>query len=121
MKIWKLIAGILSIILFLVVTFQSCAVGALNAINNSESTAGAAGVVVSILMLVGGIVSIVLRNSEQKSGDIAIAVIFGISALIGFLGHGNYSDLIIWSVWCSINTATSLLNLFLIGKKENKR
>ena len=32
MKIWRLVSGILSMISFLIITFQSCAVGFVNAI-----------------------------------------------------------------------------------------
>ena len=35
MKIWKLVSGILSIILFAVVMFQSCAAGGVNALQES--------------------------------------------------------------------------------------
>lgn len=65
MKTWKLVAGILSIILSVVVFFQSVLVGTANAMLDNGEVGGSAGVFVSILMLAGGIVSIAVRNSQK--------------------------------------------------------
>ena len=75
MKIWKLVSGILCIVLFGLVTFQSCAAGVANAMEENGEIGGSAGVLVAILLLVGGIVSIVTRKSERKGGDIALIII----------------------------------------------
>lgn len=111
MKTWKLVAGILSIILFVVVTFQSCAAGVVNAIENDGGISGSVGVVVAILMLAGGIVSIASRKSIGRGGNIALIVLFGFAALFGYAGHGNYSDLVIWSTWCLINAVLAVIAL----------
>lgn len=111
MKTWKLVAGILSIILFVVVSFQSCAAGVVNAIENDGGTSGTVGVVVAILMLAGGIVSIASRKSSGKGGNIALIILFGLAALFGYAGHGNYSDLVIWSTWCLINAVLAIISL----------
>ena len=111
MKTWKLVAGILSIILFFIVMFQSCAAGVVNAIEDTGGSSGSAGFVVGILMLVGGIVSVVTRKSVGKGGNIALIILFGLAALIGFAGHGNYKDLVIWAVWCLINAALALVSI----------
>ena len=58
MKTWKLVSGILSIILFVVVTFQSCAAGISNTLQENGEVGGSAGVLVAIMLLAGGIVSI---------------------------------------------------------------
>lgn len=116
MKVWKLVSGILSIILFVVVTFQSCAVGALNSLEENGGTSGSAGILVAILMLSGGIVSIASRNSVKKNGNITLVILFGLAALIGFVGYGNYSDLLIWSVWCLVNAILAIVAL--IGKNK---
>lgn len=60
MKTWKLVSGILSIILFVVVSFQSCAVGIGNTLGETGEVGGSGGIVLSILMLAGGIVSIIV-------------------------------------------------------------
>lgn len=111
MKTWKLVSGILSIILFVVVSFQSCAAGVVNALENDGGTSGSVGVVVAILMLAGGIVSIASRKSEGKGGNIALIILFGLAALFGYTGYGNYSDLVIWSTWCLINGALAVVAL----------
>ena len=103
MKVWKLVSGILSIILFVVVMLQSCAAGFINAVEDNGGTSGSAGVMVGIFMLAGGIVSIATRNKTGKGVNIALIILFGLAAVIGLAGYGNYSDLIIWSIWCLVN------------------
>jgi len=119
MKVWKLVAGILSIVLFIFVALQSCAAGMVNAIEENGGSSGSAGIVVAILLLTGGIVSIATRNVKGKGGNIALIVIFGLAALIGFVGHGNYSDLVIWAAWCLLNAALALVAM-LKGNKKSK-
>ena len=45
MKVWKLVSGILSIILFVFVSFQSCAAGVSNALEANGEASGSAGTV----------------------------------------------------------------------------
>lgn len=111
MKTWKLVSGILSIVLFLVVAFQSCAAGVVDAIAGQGGTSGGAGILVGILMLSGGIVSISTRSSGKKGGDIALIVLYGLAALIGFAGYGVYKDLVIWSIWGIVCAALALVSL----------
>lgn len=68
MKIWKLVSGILSIILSVFVLFQSMLVGTANTMSANGEVGGSAGLFVSILMLAGGIVSIVVRKSQKMAG-----------------------------------------------------
>lgn len=119
MKIWKLVSGILSIILFVLVSFQSCAAGVANALEDNGEISGTAGILVAILMLAGGIVSIATRNSKGKGGNIALIVLFGLAALIGFCNYGSYSDLAIWSGWCLLNAILAVVAM-LTGKKKTE-
>lgn len=116
MKTWKLVSGILSIVLFIVVTFQSCAAGLVNAIEDNGQSSGSGGIIVAIMMLSGGIVSVATRKSEGKGGNIALIVLFGIGALVGFALAGNFADLNIWAAWCLINAALAVIAL-VKGKK----
>ena len=50
MKTWKLVSGILSIILFVVVSFQSCAVGIGNTLSENGEVGGSGGIILAILM-----------------------------------------------------------------------
>ena len=118
MKTWKLVSGILSIIIFLIVEFQSCAAGAVNALEDNGGISGSVGFLCGILILAGGIVSIAVRKSTGKGGNIALIVLFGLAALIGFAGYGNYSDLMIWSAWALINAILAIVSL-IRNKKES--
>ncbi len=109
MKTWKLVSGILSMILFVIVTFQSCAAGVSNSLQANGETSGSAGILVAILMLAGGIVSVATRNAEKKGGNIALIVLFGLAALVGFTGFGSFSDLAIWAGWCLINAILAVV------------
>lgn len=117
MKTWKLVSGILSIILFVFVTFQSCAAGVVNTIEDNGEVSGSAGILVAILMLAGGIVSVATRKSTKKGGNIALIILFGLAALMGFTNYGNFSDLAIWSGWCLINAVLALVAI-ITGKKK---
>lgn len=116
MKVWKLVSGILSIVLFAFVSLQSCAAGVANSLEGNGEVSGSAGIIVAILMLVGGIVSICTRNSSKKGGNIALIVLFGLAALMGFSNYGSFSDLAIWSGWCLINAVLALISI-ITGKK----
>ena len=111
MRTWKLVSGIISIVLSVFVVFQSMMAGLANALEANEQSSGSAGLVVSICMLCGGIVSIVSRKNNSKGTNIALIILFGLATLTGFVLAGNYSDLYIWSVWCLINTALAIISL----------
>ena len=111
MKVWKLVAGILSIVFFVFVSFQSCAAGVANTLSENGEVSGSAGLLVAIFLLAGGIVSIASRKSTGKGGNIALIIMFGLAALIGFANYGSYSDLAIWSGWCLINALIAVIPL----------
>lgn len=115
MSTWKLVSGILCMILFIMVMFQSCAAGLSNAFEGNDEFSGTAGGFVAIMMLTGGIVSVATRNVKGKGGNIALLILFGLAAFVGFVGHGSYSDLAIWAGWCFINAIVAFVGLV---KKE---
>lgn len=117
MKIWKLVSGILSMILFVLVAVQSCAAGMVNILENNGGSSGSVGFFVGILMLAGGIVSVATRKSQGKGGNIALVILFGLAALMGFAGYGNYSDLVIWAFWCLINAILAVVAM-IKNKKD---
>lgn len=57
----------------------------------------------------GGIASVATRKSQGKGGNIALVILFGLAALVGFAGYGNYSDLVIWAFWCLINAILAMI------------
>ena len=117
MKVLKLVSGILSCILFVLVAFQSCAAGISNALESNGEVSGSAGILVAVFMLAGGIVSMATRKSVKKGGNIALIILFGLATLIGFANYGSYSDLAIWSGWCLINAVLAVVAI-ITGKKK---
>lgn len=119
MKTWKLVSGILSIVLFVVVSFQSCAAGLGNALSENGESSGSGGIFVAIFMLSGGIVSIATRKSKGKGGNIALIVLFGLAAFVGFVLAGSFKDLNIWAFWCLINAILAVVAM-IRNKKDVK-
>lgn len=117
MKTWKLVSGILCIVLSLFVLFQSCAAGLSNSLQNNGEVGGSAGVIVAIMLLAGGIVSIATRKGG-KGGNIVLIVMFGIAALLGFTLAGSYGDLVIWAGWCLICMVLAIISLVKGNKKD---
>ena len=111
MKAWKLVSGIISIILFVLVSLQSCAVGLGNTISSNGEFGGSGGIIVAAMMLSGGIVSIATRKSAGNGGNIALLVLFGIGALIGFSLAGSFTDLKIWAGWCAVNAVLAVVSI----------
>lgn len=110
MKTGKLVSGILSIVLNVFVLFQSALAGVANTMSANGEAGGSAGLFVAILLLAGGIVSICVRKSVKKGGNIALVVLFG------FTGAGSYGDLYVWSFWCLINAILAVVALVKIKK-----
>lgn len=106
---WKLVSGILCMVLFILVSLQSCAVGLGNAVFNTGESSGGGGIVLSILMLTGGIVAVATRKSDGNGGNIALIVLFGLAALIGFALAGSFTDLNVWAFWCLINAVMAIV------------
>ena len=100
MKTTKLILGIISIVLFFFVSFQSCAAGLGNALTNSGEVSGTAGILLAFCMLIAGIVGICTRKS--KGGGITAGIFYLIGGLLGITNYGRFSDLAIWSALCFI-------------------
>lgn len=110
MKTWKLVSGIISIVLSVFVVFQSMMAGLANALEESGQSSGSAGLVVSICMLCGGIVSIVSRKNNSKGSNIALIILFGLATLTGFVLAGNYSDLyMVFLVFDQYNTCNHFI------------
>ena len=120
MRIWKLISGILSIVLSVFVLFQASIAGLSNTLEENGESGGTGGLFLAILMLVGGIVSIVVHNKTGKGPNIALMVLYGLAALMGFALAGSYADLRIWAGWCLICAVLALVSLFIKQKPKEK-
>lgn len=95
MKTAKLIIGILSGVLFVVIALQSCAVFVGDALTESGDAGGASGIVLALCMVIGGVVGAAARNS--RAGAIVAAVFYLLGALFGCIST-SYADLTIWAV-----------------------
>ncbi|MDF2608941.1 MAG: hypothetical protein K0R92_415 [Lachnospiraceae bacterium] len=92
----RLSIGIISIILFVLVSFQSCAAGLSNALEENKSTSGSSGFAFSLFILIAGIVGICTRNSKGKVGTFITTALYWF-ATICTIGTGDtYPDLPIW-------------------------
>lgn len=120
MRTWKLVSGILSIVLSVFVLFQSCAAGMVHTLAATGENGGSGGVIVAIMLLAGGIVSIVARNGS-KGGHIALVVLFGIGAVCGYAMAGTvYQDLYIWATWCLVIAVLAVVSLLKAPKNTEK-
>ncbi|MBU3179178.1 hypothetical protein KPL47_23070 [Clostridium estertheticum] len=106
----KKVIGILSIVLFVLVSFQSCAVGVGNALQKSKEASGSAGFILAILWLIAGIV---LLTSHKSKGMVITSIIFyALAGIVGIANVGAYSDLQIWSIVSFIFTALLIFHLY---------
>ena len=112
MKTWKLVSGIISVVLCLFVGLQSCAAGIGNTLE------GSAGFVVVFMLLAGGIISIVTRKSNSKGANVALVILFGIGALFGYTLAGNFGDLMIWATWCLVCAVLAIVSI-VKGRKDH--
>ena|GEM_PF-2157338 len=92
----KRVIGIISIALFVLIMFQSCAVEMANTLLGDENDlSGGAGVLLALAMLTCGAIGIAARKS--KGAGITAGAIYIFAALVGFVNLGIYADLPIWS------------------------
>lgn len=95
MKTLRMVIGIISIVLFVIVSLQSCAAGVGNALADNGEVSGSAGFLLAICMLVAGIVGIAAKRS--KVGSFVSGGFYAFGGLLGIANAGSYSDLRIWS------------------------
>ncbi len=115
MKTAKLIIGIVSMVLFVVILFQSCAVGLGNTIENNGESSGSAGFVLAVCLLVAGIVGV--AGKKSKGATITSGCFYLIGGLIGIVNVGSYADLQVWSVLSFIFAAVFIISGILMKKE----
>lgn len=94
----RLIIGIISMVLFLVISLQSCAVGLGNAMVGNGEVSGTFGFMSAICFLIVGIVGVVTRNSQGKSAPIVICGFYWVVFFLSRIGSGTYRDLRVWGI-----------------------
>lgn len=114
----KKVIGIISIILFFIISFQSCAAGIGNSIAQTGEVSGSAGFILSIVILIAGILTLV---SKDNKGIVITSIIFYIiGGIIAIANLGSYSDLKIWSIISFIFAALLIYNVFKNKELYNK-
>lgn len=144
MKTTRLVIGVISMVFFIVVVFQSCAAGFVNTVSkaveesgntlrdygletsgreiSTDDHSGTAGMALAFFMLIAGIVNVASRKS--KAGGIVSGVIYLIAGLLGRAGitaTTTYGDLRVWSVLCFIFGGVCLLGSIIFTKTEKKQ
>lgn len=118
MKTTKLILGIISIVLFFMVSLQSCAAGLGNALSENGEASGSAGLLLAFCMLIAGIVGLATRNSEKNGGPFTAGFFYILGGMLAFANKGTYSDLGIWSVLAIAFGMVFIIGTILSKKKE---
>ena len=118
MKTWKLVSGIISIIISVVIYHQSNQFSALETFSGAKSSISMYGYVAAMLILSSGIVSISTRESEKNGGNYAMIIMFLIAAYIGFSIRNVYQDMLLWAGWSIICIITTIA---ACGPKPSKK
>lgn len=111
----KKVAGIISIVLFVLVSFQSCAAGLGNAISNNNEASGSAGLILAVCMLIAGIIALISKYS--KGMTITSIVFYVLGGILGLANVGSFKDLQIWSILSLI--FAGLLIIHIVRNKES--
>lgn len=106
----RLIIGIICIVLFPIVAFQSCAAGLGNALSGSEEGSGLAGTITAIFFLISGIVLVATRKTVKKGAPITCCVFLWIGFFLSRVLAGSYADLKVWGILAFIFGAISLIS-----------
>ena len=117
MKVTRLVIGIVSFLMALLVMFQSCAAGLGNALEENGESGGSAGFMLALLVIVAGIIAIATRNGEGK-GPYVAAVFYILGGIIGIALAGSYSDLYIWAAVCLIFAAVFIIGTIVERKRR---
>jgi len=112
----RMIIGILSMVLFIVIALQSCAAGASNILSNSGEISGTAGLLTAICFFVGGLVGLLTRNSKSKGGAITSCIFFWAAYFFSRMFAGSYGDLKIWGILAFIFGTVYLLSAMTTKK-----
>ena len=112
----KLVIGIISMTLFLIISFQSCAAGLGNSLLSNNSNSGSMGFMCALFMLIGGIISVATQNSNTIGGAISAIIFYWLATFFSILDYGIYKDLLIWG---SVSFCFGAINLGSIFAKSD--
>lgn len=104
--------GVISIIISVIVFFQSMAAGLVNSIEQNGESGGSGGFLLFLLMLTSGI--IILAAKKSKGAQITSSVFLLVGGLIALLLAGGYGDLYIWGI---VSIVFAVLNYLFVARK----
>ena len=118
----KLVLGILSMVLFIIILFQSCAAGIGNALANNGEISGSAGFIAALNLLTAGIILVAARKSIKKTPMIICAILLWLNYFYAKMFGGSYGDLVIWGflsyvlgVFCLFSAMHSKKQYIIVG------
>ena len=116
--ILRMVLGILTIVISVIVGFQSCAAGIGEAISEADSSSGAGGLFTGFFLLAAGIVAGAARKT--KGGTIAAIILYALAAIFAFANLSkNFGDLTVWAVLSVIFAVVLVITLFLKEKNTS--
>lgn len=114
----RLIVGIFSILLSVIIGFQSCAASFGEAITKSETAGGAAGIILSFFMLAAGITAVAARKTT--GGTITAIAAYALGGIVALANQSAFfQDLKIWTVVSFIFAVLLGISLFMKNKVSN--
>ena len=119
MKTWKLVSGIFTMLFSIFATFSGIVFGIDNAINKRADGGDSNVLVINMFFFMAGLVSICVRKSKI-AGNIAIIILYGITALIGFSTGGSQGQWTVVAAWSTICAAIAAISLYKNIKKSKQ-
>lgn len=92
----KRIVATVSLFLFIVISFQSCAVGLGNILSSSGEASGTAGAFLAFFFLVSGIIILFAAKAQSKVPAFIAGGLLWFGYFIAKMLCGSYSDLKLW-------------------------
>lgn len=120
MSICRLVVGIISIVLSVLISFQSIVIGIYSAAVANGDTGGARGLFLGLAFLIAGIVGIATRNIDNKNPAVFCEVTYLVGFLLGRDGSEIFSDLKIWSYLSMVFFVIYIIAIVKIEKAKKK-
>ena len=112
----KLVIGIISFVIFCVISFQSCAVSLLYAFGGADVFSMSCGYVSALCFCAGGVLAIVARNKTEKPINYICAGFYWLVYFFSRFGMKDYPDLEIWGY-----LAFAFGCIFIFAVSNNKK
>lgn len=109
MKMIKLWAGILGVVIAAYIFLVSCYTAAWNMLTMSGHFNGVIGIIIAVLLMMGSLIRILMRGAEDNSGSIISLILFAIAAALAFAITPIYRYMQYWAFICLIMGILSVL------------